>query len=324
MKKLIFSYIFLIISSISLFGQITNFKYEGEIPKEKYVVINLTNHFEKSNVFLKENSDSVKIRNRVYVNIDSLGRLRLNNHLSSIGSLAKDLKYIVTNPNKEVHLPKSSSDAVIFINFTKIDKTLEEDKVLTYKQEYIFLTISSIYIRLKQDYLEHKLNKTWEQLNEEDLATLEQEFKFNLAMPKNAFGVDKQLLAELEETETPDLNQTEPQNFLKIAINEHEQVIIDGKETQITDLKSIIKLFITNPEKRKNLAETPTKAVILFTATRETSYELYLTVYNEIKTVYKELWEETAQRLFDKNYEHLSTNKKRAIRTIIPIVIIEN
>jgi hypothetical protein len=56
---------------------------------------------------------------------------------------------------------------------------------------------------------------------------------------------------------------------------------------------------------------------------RSTSYRTYLTVYNELKGAYNELWEALALRQFGKFYQQLPEKQRRDIREAIPLVISE-
>ena len=56
---------------------------------------------------------------------------------------------------------------------------------------------------------------------------------------------------------------------------------------------------------------------------RGTSYEAYLTVYNELKAAYNELWDEKSLVLFGKTFDKISLQEQREIRLEIPLIISE-
>ena len=92
---------------------------------------------------------------------------------------------------------------------------------------------------------------------------------------------------------------------------------------KIEDLKENAKEFIWNPDRRPDLAEMPTKAIISLKNDRGTSYSTYLEIYNELKAAYNELRNEEALRRHGKEYEFLTTAQRRVIRNKIPLVISE-
>ena len=112
-------------------------------------------------------------------------------------------------------------------------------------------------------------------------------------------------------------------NIFRIAINSQDQLFIRGKEQALDKLKEAAKAFIMNPEQLPNLATAPNKAIISLINDRSTSYEVYLQVYNELKAVYNELWEEQAQVLYGTSYTGLPKAHQQAIRNEIPLVISE-
>ncbi len=114
-----------------------------------------------------------------------------------------------------------------------------------------------------------------------------------------------------------------PKNVLSVKINKTNELLVEGELTNMDDLKNHTKEFILNPSKRADLPSSPQKAVISIQNDRGTAYATYLEVYNEIRAAYKELWEEAAQRKFQKNYELLDASLKDKIRAEIPLVISE-
>ena len=92
----------------------------------------------------------------------------------------------------------------------------------------------------------------------------------------------------------------------------------------IKDLKENAMEFIANPNKREDLAERPTKAIISLKNDRGTNYETYLEVYNELKAAYNQLWTDLSQRKYGVPYtDDLPTAYKREIRKEIPFVLSE-
>ena len=92
---------------------------------------------------------------------------------------------------------------------------------------------------------------------------------------------------------------------------------------KIEELKANAKIFILNPDKRSDMSDDPTKAIISIKNDRGTKYKTYLEVYNELKAAYNELWEEAAMTKFGKNLEDLKPSQQKEIKDAIPLVISE-
>lgn len=122
------------------------------------------------------------------------------------------------------------------------------------------------------------------------------------------------------------LSEPEPvnsRNILRVAINANDQILIESKVVSLGDVREGAKNFIMNPTSEVDLAETPNKAIISLINDRGTSYDIYLSVYNELKAAYNELWEEAAQHRFQKQFSELSVAQQREIREHIPFVLSE-
>ncbi|HFA51126.1 MAG TPA: biopolymer transporter ExbD [Bacteroidetes bacterium] len=112
-------------------------------------------------------------------------------------------------------------------------------------------------------------------------------------------------------------------NIFSVKINFADELLVRGKPVQIGQLRAKAKEFILNPDKDENLAIAPDQAIISIQNDRNTTYQKYISVYNELKAAYNELWEEEAQRQFRTSFEKLSRNKRKAVQKKIPLVISE-
>lgn len=112
-------------------------------------------------------------------------------------------------------------------------------------------------------------------------------------------------------------------NVLKVLVNAGDQLLVDGKLTNIKELKKATKLFIDNPADDPTLAETPQKAIVSLKNDRGTSYDTYIQVHNELKAAYNELREEKAQADFGRPFEKLTEDQQTEIREYYRQVISE-
>ncbi|MDX1685621.1 MAG: biopolymer transporter ExbD [Saprospiraceae bacterium] len=136
---------------------------------------------------------------------------------------------------------------------------------------------------------------------------------------------DKGVLVKLPpwSDEPPEITQLNTRNVFSVLVNANNDLLVRDEPVRIEDLRDRAKEFISNPQKREDLAESPTKAIISLKNDRGTKYETYLSVYNELKGAYNELRNELALKRFGKEYEFLSYDRRKQIRSEIPLVISE-
>lgn len=136
---------------------------------------------------------------------------------------------------------------------------------------------------------------------------------------------DKGVLVKLPQwsEEPPPEMKLNTRNVYSVLVNAQNQLLVRGDIMDIKDLKNNTKIFIANPQKMENMAESPTKAIISIKNDRGTKYQTYLEVYNELKAAYNELWEESAMVKFGKNLDELTNAQQREIRDAIPLVLSE-
>jgi biopolymer transport protein ExbD len=137
---------------------------------------------------------------------------------------------------------------------------------------------------------------------------------------------DKGVLARLPEwsPDPPPALPVHERNVFSVMINAQNQVLAEGKFTDIGELRSMVKTFILNPEKETDLAENPSMAIIALKHDRATNYQSYIAVYNELKAAYNELWQERAIQHHQKNYSELTQAQQKKIRDAVPLVISES
>jgi len=137
---------------------------------------------------------------------------------------------------------------------------------------------------------------------------------------------DKGILVKLPpwSEEEPDVTKLKSRNVFAVLVNAQNQLLVRGEPTDISDLRERAKEFIANPEKREDLSEKPTKAIISLRNDRGTKYETYLRVYNELKAAYNELWDELSLKKYGRPYtDEMPLSMRKSIREEIPMVLSE-
>jgi len=137
---------------------------------------------------------------------------------------------------------------------------------------------------------------------------------------------DKGVLVRLPpwSEEPPDVLKFKTRNVYSILVNANNELLVRGEPKEIEELREGIKDFILNPERRDDLAESSTEAIVSMKNDRGTKYETYIEVYNEVKGAYNELRNEEAQRKFGKLYEFLNRDQRKQVHEIIPLKLSES
>ncbi len=124
--------------------------------------------------------------------------------------------------------------------------------------------------------------------------------------------------------EEPDITKLKKRNVFSVLVNAQNQLLVRGEPMRVDELKERTMDFISNPMKRDDLAEKPTRAIISLKNDRGTSYGTYLEVYNELKAAYNGLWTDLCRKKYGIDYsEDIPIAYKREIRKEIPFVISE-
>ena len=148
------------------------------------------------------------------------------------------------------------------------------------------------------------------------------------------FGLLRQL-PPYNENETAD-NQINERNAFVVLISAKDELLVEGKPTNITDLRRLTKEFFLNPTNDSNLSEKKeeqipffgnaqiTKGVVSLQNDRSTSYRMYLMVQNELSAAVSELREEKAKERFGgRSFEELSDEERDAVSKFHPMAISE-
>ncbi len=137
--------------------------------------------------------------------------------------------------------------------------------------------------------------------------------------------VDKGITVKLPpwSDEPPETQKLKTRNVYSVLVNANDDLLVRGEPMMVRDLKENAKVFIMNPQKLENMSERPTSAIISLKNDRGTSYGSYLGVYNELKAAYNEIWEEQSQSQHGMPYVDLPFDKKKELRSSIPLVISE-
>lgn len=135
--------------------------------------------------------------------------------------------------------------------------------------------------------------------------------------------IEKGIRVKLPPMDVPPPTDVIDRNVLTVRLNFNDKLMVENQPLAIYDLKTEAKLHIMNPNGDVDRATQPNAAVISLTNDRNTSYQTYLSVYNELKAAYNELWEEQAQMEFHRPFFKLTRQQQQDIKKKIPLVISE-
>jgi biopolymer transport protein ExbD len=138
--------------------------------------------------------------------------------------------------------------------------------------------------------------------------------------------VDSGILTKLPpmpEEDQPDPPEIKERNILTVLVNSKDQLLVEGQWADVTTLRATTKEFITNPQGKENLPESPTKAVVSLQNDRGTSYNAYIQVQNELKAAYNEVRDEVSRSKFGKKFDDLNSDQQKEIQTMYPVKISE-
>lgn len=137
----------------------------------------------------------------------------------------------------------------------------------------------------------------------------------------------------VEPEDLPPPDEANKRNVLEILVNQYDQLLVEGELRTIPELKKYTKQFIDNNGEGEcnycrgigdpDLSDHPDKAIVSLKNDRATSYDMYISVYNELKAAYGELRDEAANRKFGKDYEDLGKVSADEIKGMYPIRISE-
>ena len=124
-------------------------------------------------------------------------------------------------------------------------------------------------------------------------------------------------------------------NIVVVRINAQDRILAGGEPMDVTQVKTKIKEFITNPANSESLPEKEmkdiegfgqyavSKGVVSLQNDRGTSYSAYLRVQNEIVKAFNEIRDDFAMINYGSKYADLDEEKQKIVREAVPQSISE-
>jgi biopolymer transport protein ExbD len=148
-------------------------------------------------------------------------------------------------------------------------------------------------------------------------------------------GLPRQLPPPLLDPDAPppDVNK---RNLFVVKINSQNQMLIQGEELPLTVLREKVKEFVKNVNNDPGYPELKpvqipllgemmiTKDhVISLQNDRDTQFQAYMSVQNELVAAYNELRNEISKQKFGKLFTELSEEEQDAVKKVYPMKISE-
>ena len=147
-------------------------------------------------------------------------------------------------------------------------------------------------------------------------------------------GIYKKLPPIPEDTdETPP--KVKQRNVLAILVNRNNDLLVNGEVLDISQLREKTKEFILNPLNKEDLPEKKattipffgdvmvSKGLVSLQNDRGTSYEMYISVQDELAAASRELKDQKAMQKWNKKFEDLDEEQQSAVRKLVPMQISE-
>lgn len=130
-------------------------------------------------------------------------------------------------------------------------------------------------------------------------------------------------------------------NIMRLLVNRNDKIAISSStgfvDVQLDKLKDEAVDFILNPTNNPNKTEKETREVpglgnisvvtsgyaISLKTEIETSYQMFISVQNELLKAYAEVWDKVAMQYFNKPFAELSPSQQKSVSDAYPMHISE-
>lgn len=149
-------------------------------------------------------------------------------------------------------------------------------------------------------------------------------------------GLSRRLPPPLQPDQKPEDIDIKKRNIFIVKVNSLNQLMVQGQEINVRQLKEKAKEFIQNAANDPNLPEKVTvdidlvgnieitkDHVISLQNDVDTQYQAYIEVQNELVAAYNELRNEFSKERFGKMYADLTEDQQKAVQSVYPQKISE-
>lgn len=112
-----------------------------------------------------------------------------------------------------------------------------------------------------------------------------------------------------ENVEPPPIRE---RNMLKILVNASGMILINERPASIQDVKNRVMEFVDNNGVDENLSVNPRAAIVSIKTDRQTPYEIYIDMLDEVRGAYKQLRDAVAMQRAGVPYDIYKGRQERA------------
>lgn len=120
-------------------------------------------------------------------------------------------------------------------------------------------------------------------------------------------GIGMTLPPKLQDQEPPPVKD---RNMFKILVNAQGDVLVEGEQASIAQIRDRVKEHVLNYGDKPDLAVSPKDAVISIKTDAQTPYRIYIDTLDEVWMAYREIWNSIAKsgtlpdgtQIFDRTY----------------------
>lgn len=133
-------------------------------------------------------------------------------------------------------------------------------------------------------------------------------------------------LPKIEQDAVEEEQNTKTRNIFKIILNSNNELLVDGEDTQVEQIRAKVTGFLNNRGQKENWSESPQKAIISFRSDRGTTAAIYIQTldgiigaYNDLSAAYLGLTTDqflALDRNLEEDYELISKAEKQFPRVI--------
>lgn len=133
-------------------------------------------------------------------------------------------------------------------------------------------------------------------------------------------GIGMQLPPPPDDVEPPPIRE---RNLMNVLVNSQGMVLINQEPAAIGEVQDLVMNFVDNANRSQdpNLSESPQQAIVSIKTDRQTPYEIFIDMLDEVIGAYRELRNEAAREQFGVDYATYSDRVSRdenVIRQMYP------
>ncbi len=108
-----------------------------------------------------------------------------------------------------------------------------------------------------------------------------------------------------EEVDPPPIRE---RNLMNVLVNAQGLILMDEQPVSINEVKDKLIEFIDNPTNNEELSMSPEAAIVSLKTQRETPYNIYIDMLDEVMSAYKELRDAASRANYGVEYARLVEN----------------